>query len=347
MHLPVRRPGFSLLELLVVIAVIAVLIGILLPALGNARRQGRTAICTSNYHQLGSATGTYQADYQDRIWAFTWRGNRELPLQPGSPLPTVVARDVDAASVQAVDIIRRRAERPDLLMITGWIPHVYYTHLVVQDYLAARLPERMVVCPDDPHRLSWQIQPMTRFDQNFWAPFQPAGGPNGQKRWPYSSTYQVVPPTYDRSTKPSARIYQDMGSTAGMYWLPADSVLGGARLADVENPSLKVHMMDEEMRHEGKNAEHYGTSMARQPLLMFDGSVRNVKNTDANDGWQPQKPGDPLPTVMLYVQGSSIWKAPTSNGEQSEIVKGMFRWTRGGLKGIDFAGAEIDTGQLP
>jgi len=68
--------GFTLVELLVVVAIIALLMSLLLPTMTRAREQSRLTVCGSNLRQLGLAVTAYAHANRDRI-----------PRGPAVPMP--------------------------------------------------------------------------------------------------------------------------------------------------------------------------------------------------------------------------------------------------------------------
>jgi prepilin-type N-terminal cleavage/methylation domain-containing protein len=73
------KDSFTLIELLVVVAIIAVLVSILLPALGAARESARATVCLSNMKQLGLGITAYAADFNDWMYISYDRNNVTWP----------------------------------------------------------------------------------------------------------------------------------------------------------------------------------------------------------------------------------------------------------------------------
>lgn len=335
--------AFTLIELLVVIATIALLISILVTGLSQSRRTGKLLVCTNNLSTMGKSLGTYAADFQDRIYAFSWIKSTKQSLY--SDLNTH-SNDLIAAADQAIDILRRRADREDMKKLSNWIPHVSNTHLVLMDYLQAKLPDTTVICPDDKYRLAWARDPRG-FDAKQIYP-SPGGtigaGTDFGKIWPYSSSYMTVVASFERTpggiSQAEALLY---------YYYPTKTKLGGNKLADVQFPGGKVLTYDYEQRHFGRQTTFFAYDDVRQPLAFFDGSVRTMRVGDSNPGWDPFNMTSNNPSYIKYNPTlnppANVWQAPPRSSDGFDIVKGYFAWTRGGLKGIDYGGGEINTGQ--
>ena len=78
-HLP-RSRGLVLIELIIVVAILAIIAAMLMPVYANARKKARQARCAASLHQIGSALTLYQTDY-DGGW----------PTASASPWGTAIA----------------------------------------------------------------------------------------------------------------------------------------------------------------------------------------------------------------------------------------------------------------
>lgn len=84
-----RPAGFTLLELLVVLAIIGVLAALLLPSLSRAKESARAAACLSNLHQIGLALQLYCQEHGNRLPIMTNATLGSNGLRLAADLPTM------------------------------------------------------------------------------------------------------------------------------------------------------------------------------------------------------------------------------------------------------------------
>jgi prepilin-type N-terminal cleavage/methylation domain-containing protein len=98
-----RPSAFTLIELLVVISIVAILVAMLLPALGKAKTQAEITVCLTNQRQINLMTSLYNGDYKQKYPPFSdggWQNARTYLVVYGVSKPTSWGeRGVDPAFI--------------------------------------------------------------------------------------------------------------------------------------------------------------------------------------------------------------------------------------------------------
>lgn len=109
------QTAFTLVELMIVIAVVAVLIAVLLPSLKKAREAAQKLACASNEHQLAVAFVSYNTD---------WKGYYPYAWNYSSTAPTEAASNYVVAIYGYLGQYKISTERPKVLWCpaNSWVP---------------------------------------------------------------------------------------------------------------------------------------------------------------------------------------------------------------------------------
>lgn len=345
------RRGFTLVELLLVLGVMAMLTSLLLPALGSARRSARLCKDLGNLSQIGRGVAAYGADWRDGLMGYSWTTGRAGGAAADVRALAGAGNNLSAARAQMIDILRARAPGLENFPVAGdYAPHLLYWHLPGIEYLSARLPEPAVVCPEDRTRLAWAADPEGMRDGRVTPrPADWTFGLGPHARWSFASSYEMTAAGWDRPQDAEAgrgagpwaerRAFNESHFRFTLYY-KAESA---RRLTEAAFPSGKALLYDAHQRHWGRREAYVGAAGAHVTVLAMDGAAALRGNGAANPGWHPREPASRSPHVYAY--RPAAWEPPAGRAEGEEPVVGYFRWTRGGLKGIDFGAAEIDTGQ--
>jgi prepilin-type N-terminal cleavage/methylation domain-containing protein/prepilin-type processing-associated H-X9-DG protein len=103
-HPPPRRSAFTLVELLVVLGILALLLALLLPALGRTRRVAQSTACMANLRSIGQAMLVYAAENRGAIAGSPLTTGRYLWVDDGSSFKLAAGITSTSSPPPCVDI---------------------------------------------------------------------------------------------------------------------------------------------------------------------------------------------------------------------------------------------------
>ncbi len=347
-----RSRAFAMVELVVVIAIAAVLLALCLLAIERNRRQASVRGDVSRLRLIGQASAIYSADFQDRLFTFSWRPG-EVPVTPNAQLAAACAQlpgtsggdDQHAAVLQHLDLVSqltdlRLIQPTPSLAATDFTPYVRYSHLVLAYYVGEPLPSEVFISQADAHRNAWVADPESYLLDPQGGAYRPpttASRFEDLWRWALSSSFQIGASHYAPDFGPPRTVSRIVNNA--LWRMPTDpGLLGRRSMSEVAIPSAKVMMFDEYDRYTGPHGQYFGLRTARSIVSFYDGHVQRLPTRESDFGFDPNQPwvGSTKPDApSVYYQCQPI-KGWDPYGSQSQRVPVYYDQTRDGLQGVDY-----------
>jgi len=333
----IRKCGFTLIELLVVISIIALLIGLLLPALSRARAAARSAVCLSNLKNINVGAEAYSSESAG-------------VLATGVPPSKIISSTGEEDEKTGDRIGGRPAFGPSLYRLFGWggtdsktstmhygvMQRYWFTGLcghVSQQEGDKAAWDRAFFCPDDKfysrraqeirntpgsamlHRISYLMT-----DTAFWSP----------KMFSTQENLNLIMETdelYNDGDSNRATKGPSSMDTPGRVYMPK---------SQIRFPETKAYIWEVNAFHE-EPMKGYNTAGLSATVLFFDGHASKAQATkpyfDIEDGTEDR---DPLWWPMVCQMG---WTDPANDptkGTEDEPMYWFYSTTKNGIHGRDF-----------
>ncbi|HUL51262.1 MAG TPA: DUF1559 domain-containing protein [Candidatus Nitrosotalea sp.] len=115
---PKTGPGFTLVELLVAISIIALLAALLIPAVSKSKETARSVACMNNLHQIALASMTYTMDFNGQLPSFwDWLHTKPNDLTTGRLYPYLKSRPIYLCPTDKLDLTSKA--RSKSVSLTG------------------------------------------------------------------------------------------------------------------------------------------------------------------------------------------------------------------------------------
>jgi prepilin-type N-terminal cleavage/methylation domain-containing protein len=319
---PRVRVGFTLIELLVVISIIALLVGLLLPALSRARAAARQTLCLTNLRNISAGAETYSSE-----WGGVVANGAVIEILSSGRAGTRPAfNQSDGATRERV--FGWTGGQANAAVHYGTLNRYWF--LGLSRYITRQETDRAVFddvfyCPDDRH-YSREARVM-RESQNFSGDL------------PRSSYIMTDAAFWDPMLFSNAYIENILrrNQLAGQDPGPANVNMQGRRWIkseEVKHTTLKVYLYEFHAFHEYP-MNLWNNEGLQGSVLFFDGSAGRREAFSSWRRFQQNSSQFPRLDMALQMQASSMdyINPPLRNGDPEWWYYGP---TRDGIRGRDF-----------